>query len=406
MRAGQDNGGGSFIIRFAALDGWRGICAPLIAIFHFHIDSPISTSLFVRHSWMLVDFFFVLSGFVIAHAYAGKLSTGRDLMAFLIRRIGRLWPLHAFFLAILVCAAAAKYLVRAKGFNIEVTSNPENTPYSVLTNLLFLHSFGLHKAVTWNTPSWSISAEFLTNVIFGVAFALVPKGRIAAALVLSAIGAFVLLVFSERTINTAEDFGLFRCMYGFFIGYVVYRIVVAYGSPLRQMTPASIAELASIIAVAAFVSICASSPSRMFAPFVFAVAIWVFAAERGVFSRLLQCRPLVIVGLLSYSIYMSHMMIITAANNAFQVATRLASKSTADSWESLFSNKWYLDALVIAFIVTIIAVSWCTYNFLEVPLRRRFNRMANRISPKREIEPLGVSLQDLTGSPQSVPAAE
>jgi len=47
-----------------------------------------------------------------------------------------------------------------------VTSNPANTLYSVVTNLLFLHSFGLHDTVTWNTPSWSISAEFLTNVIF------------------------------------------------------------------------------------------------------------------------------------------------------------------------------------------------------------------------------------------------
>jgi peptidoglycan/LPS O-acetylase OafA/YrhL len=224
--------------------------------------------------------------------------------------------------------------------------------------------------------------------------------------VLSAIGALVLLAFSEYTISTSSEFGLFRCMYGFFVGYVLYRIVIAYGSPLRNTASASLAELGSVVAVVAFVSICADTPSRMFAPFVFAVAIWVFAAERGVFSRLLQCRPLVIVGLLSYSIYMSHMMIITAGNNALHVAIRLVNRSTAGSWEGLLSNEWVLDAMVVGFVMTIIGVSWCTYSFIEVPWRRRFNRMANRISPKREIEPLGVSLHDLAGTPQSVPAAE
>jgi peptidoglycan/LPS O-acetylase OafA/YrhL len=211
-------------------------------------------------------------------------------------------------------------------------------------------------------------------VIFGVAFALLPKGRIAAALVLSVIGALVLLAFSEYTISTSSEFGLFRCMYGFFAGYVLYRIVIAYGSPLRNTASASFAELGSVVAVVAFVSICADTPSRMFAPFVFAAAIWVFAAERGVFSRLLQCRPLVIVGLLSYSIYMSHMMIITAGNNALHVATRLVNRSTAGSWEGLLSNEWVLDAMVVGFVMTIIGVSWCTYNFIEVPWRRRFNR--------------------------------
>lgn len=392
--------------RYVVLDGWRGICAILVALFHCPLYWHWWDTSFVRGSWLFVDFFFVLSGFVIAHAYAGKLSSSRDLFAFLIRRVGRLWPLHVFFLAILVCAAGIKYLARARGLDIEVTSNPANTPYSVVTNLLFLHSFGLHETVTWNTPSWSISAEFLTNVIFGVAFALLPKGRIAAALVLSAIGALVLLAFSQYTISTSSEFGLFRCMYGFFVGYVLYRIVIAYGSPLRNTASASLAELGSVVAVVAFVSICADTPSRMFAPFVFAVAIWVFAAERGVFSRLLQCRPLVIVGLLSYSIYMSHMMIITAGNNALHVAIRLVNRSTAGSWEGLLSNEWVLDAMVVGFVMTIIGVSWCTYNFIEVPWRRRFNRMANRISPKREIEPLGVSLHDLAGTPQSVPAAE
>ena len=55
--------------RFYALDSWRGIAAVMVALFHM----PIAWSLYdvgiVRHAWLFVDFFFVLSGFVIAFTY-------------------------------------------------------------------------------------------------------------------------------------------------------------------------------------------------------------------------------------------------------------------------------------------------------------------------------------------------
>jgi peptidoglycan/LPS O-acetylase OafA/YrhL len=70
--------------RYVVLDGWRGIYAILVALFHCPLYWHGWDTLFVRGSWLFVDFFFVLSGFVIAHAYAGKLSSSRDLFAFLI----------------------------------------------------------------------------------------------------------------------------------------------------------------------------------------------------------------------------------------------------------------------------------------------------------------------------------
>ena len=52
--------------RFQVLDSWRGICALLVALFHFPTASAISQSRFIASSYLFVDFFFVLSGFVIA----------------------------------------------------------------------------------------------------------------------------------------------------------------------------------------------------------------------------------------------------------------------------------------------------------------------------------------------------
>src|SRR5690348_13363894 len=92
--------------RFRALDAWRGICALLVAAFHFPSPGAIHTSQVVQHAYRFVDFFFVLSGFVIAHAYRRSLENG-ELLPFMVRRIGRLWPLHAATLAALIVIAVA-----------------------------------------------------------------------------------------------------------------------------------------------------------------------------------------------------------------------------------------------------------------------------------------------------------
>ena len=391
--------------RYVVLDSWRGICAILVALFHFPLQWHFQSTTFVRGSWLFVDFFFVLSGFVIAHAYAGKLSTRRDLFAFVIRRFGRLWPLHFALLMFVLGAALIKFAARGMGADIGITSNANNTPYSFVTNLLFLHSFGLHDTVTWNTPSWSIGAEFLTNLMFGIAFLLAPWGRISVALALAAVGAVDLLVFSEKNIDTSAQFGLFRCMYGFFIGYVIYRIAAAEGMPsLRGHRAASVFEFACLIAIALFVALASGSRWQMLAPFVFAVAIWVFAAEQGIVSRLLKTPAIAIVGLLSYSIYMTHQIIIAMVNNGVQIGAKLISRNAVGNWEAdFFANPWWMDLVVVVFIAAMIAAAWCTYNLIEVPWRRRFNKIASGISPKREIVPLGVSLDTLRAELDSPP---
>jgi peptidoglycan/LPS O-acetylase OafA/YrhL len=100
--------------RFVVLDSWRGIAALLVVLFHGRYQSHIYAVPLIRHGWLAVDFFFVLSGFVISYAYGRRIATGRDLGVFLIRRTGRIWPLHVFMLAAFVLpwarAQAALYL--------------------------------------------------------------------------------------------------------------------------------------------------------------------------------------------------------------------------------------------------------------------------------------------------------
>ena len=104
--------------RFAVLDAWRGVCALSVAGTHFIEAVQIRVPVFVPNSWVLVDFFFVLSGFVIVHAYGGKVSDAPSALTFLVRRFGRLWPLHVFTLAVLILIEFARLAAFHSGIRV------------------------------------------------------------------------------------------------------------------------------------------------------------------------------------------------------------------------------------------------------------------------------------------------
>jgi hypothetical protein len=88
--------------RFVVLDSWRGVCALLVAVHNLNFGPRVPQATFVAHSWLFVDFFFVLSGFVITHAYLDKLGSVADVASFVLRRVGRLWPLQVTILIALI----------------------------------------------------------------------------------------------------------------------------------------------------------------------------------------------------------------------------------------------------------------------------------------------------------------
>src|SRR5438874_12343040 len=91
--------------RFAALDSLRGICAIFVAIYHFSTVSILSSIPFIKNGFLLVDFFFVLSGFVIAASYGERLKAKFPISKFMFLRLGRLYPLHIFVLCLYLAIA-------------------------------------------------------------------------------------------------------------------------------------------------------------------------------------------------------------------------------------------------------------------------------------------------------------
>jgi peptidoglycan/LPS O-acetylase OafA/YrhL len=385
-------------MRFVALDSWRGICALLVAIFHFEGYWHLYEFPLVRHAWLFVDFFFVLSGFVITHAYMDKLGTRNDVGIFFLRRFGRLWPLHAAVLGALVGIELSKLALNTL-FHVPLENNPfqDNTAYSVEaipTNLLLIQGLGIHRSFTWNTPSWSISVEFWTYLAFaGVCyFSSTRRLEIAFATGICFFSVGIVFLFSHNFMATGYDYGLFRCLYGFFVGFLTYRI---WEVTSPKFAVNGLFEIASLVLVIAFVSMVDQNIWSLAAPLVFAVVVWIFAHENGPISTALIRRPFTYLGAWSYSIYMTHWLVLIVMYRTNTVIAKLAKNDVMSSFIDVtfpgdgkpvkllyIVNMWTMDLMLAGYLLVVIALSATAYTLIEQPSRKFFNRIGYRLSSR------------------------
>ncbi|HEY4208921.1 MAG TPA: acyltransferase, partial [Puia sp.] len=142
----------------------RGFAALWVAAYHFRMSLPgfgrYEVTNILSKGYMMVDLFFIMSGFIILHVYGSDFSRQLPknlLRKYFIARFARTYPLHFFTLALLIimtCISGQWSIV--------------NDPAAIPTNLLLLQSFGIHKVSTWNRVSWSLSAEWASYVAFPI----------------------------------------------------------------------------------------------------------------------------------------------------------------------------------------------------------------------------------------------
>ena len=115
-------------------------------------------------------FFFVLSGFVIAYNYFYKIFKFQDILKFQKKRFLRLYPLHIIMLTIFLFIEIAKYFAEVKfGLKANNEAFTTNNLQTFLANIFLIQNYFISK-LTFNTPSWSISAEFYTYFLFALIF--------------------------------------------------------------------------------------------------------------------------------------------------------------------------------------------------------------------------------------------
>lgn len=367
------------VSRFETLDSWRGICALFVVVFHFISMMPnsLETSLFVRNSYLFVDFFFVLSGFVLCHSYRDKISSVPDLVRFAVRRFGRVWPLHAVVLALLVVAIVwVNRQPHPSGLDM-TWSRSSYAIDAIVPSLLLLNAMNMLGSV-WNGPAWSIGAEFYVYLLFASLMLVAGRRLVLPALALSIAALALVYNWAPSFMNTTWDYGIIRCVAGFFGGVVAfhaYEMMERKGLRCATLREAGVVAFVVLFVIFAGNGADAVSPLSLAAPAVFGLAVVVFAGQQGVISLALRAQPFRALGRYSFSIYMIHQPLLILLCYGLW-----SSGYYTKAFDVVVTEPWMgsPDLIMVDFVLAVILIAAASHRFIEVPARRAFNRLAEQ----------------------------
>lgn len=353
--------------RFEALDSLRGICALLVVLFHMPVASHWRDWALIQHAYLFVDFFFVLSGFVIAHAYGGRMKTPEDTWQFMVRRLGRVWPLHVLMLLAYVLLELMRLWT---SFDAVTPFTGDRSVEAIWTNLLLIQAFNIHETLTWNGPAWTLSVEVGCYVVFAALLTLLP-GRhrevwrwLGAALAVA--GALIVVTQAPRWMNTTHDYAFARAIYGFFLGCLMQGLWTRIPR-LRGMAATGL-EIATILIIGLFIA-WATGPSAVWVTVFFVAGVWVFAGQDGALSRLLEARPLVTLGHWSFAIYMVHMFVLNVVMVLARKADLLPGGRRID-----LGSIWLNDLFALGLLAVITGLAVLAHHLVEKPTQRLVDR--------------------------------
>ncbi len=211
---------------FELLDGLRGIAAIAVVIFHFmEFVFPDYKDNFISHAYLAVDFFFCLSGFVIAYAYDSKISN-LGLIAFLKLRLIRLHPLVIIGSIIGLAAFvfdpfSTLFQAYADRTFLMFVSSCLMIPYPLVPERYF-NLFHL------NPPTWSLLWEYVANIAYAL---FLFKIRNKGLWILTFLAAIILFYTASSYKFLGVGFGGdnflaggARVLYSFLAGILVYRL--------------------------------------------------------------------------------------------------------------------------------------------------------------------------------------
>jgi peptidoglycan/LPS O-acetylase OafA/YrhL len=223
--------------RYEILDGMRGVAAILVMLFHYNIQYGYRI---FYNVFTAVDFFFILSGFVILHSYGAKLNSHMSYREFMIRRIARLFPLSALGVLIgLPALLTMSYLGQTDYTNIEIVAVAIGNMFfipALNSNWFILDGTQISGQIfPTNGPMWSIFFELVISFTFIFLYRL-SNSSIAKICATSFALLFMFSIWNGHVVgNRIFDFdsgwnssnfmgGLPRVVFGFTCGMLIYRV--------------------------------------------------------------------------------------------------------------------------------------------------------------------------------------
>lgn len=364
-----------------SFEGIRGLAALIVALYHLNIGKEYFSIL--RHGYVFVDLFFVLSGFVICASYYKRIDSRDEFRSFMIRRFGRLFPLLVFSTVFFVMAENSIILLKriavSHGFGAAL-SNPGAlnfqipSAFEIASTLTFTHSLGIFDRLILNTPTWSISTEFYTYLLFAFACLFFKgKTRLAVFAAFVAVSLFITSWTSIAIYNCLElgacntqtfDFGFPRCVLSFFLGALTFHLGGVVKDKAQQW------QIPVLLLSAAYFWQIDSVPELSFLPpYLFSFMILSIWADKGALPFLLNRRFCQMLGQRSYSIYLMHLPLV------------LFFELVAKRYDGAMTSM----AIAASYVFVLIVISGWTYKYIEDPFRLLFNRLSDRLSNESTI---------------------
>jgi peptidoglycan/LPS O-acetylase OafA/YrhL len=364
--AAQGPAGAGMKGELKALTSVRGIAAWFVVFFHIRLalDLPDSVKAVLAKGYLAVDFFFLLSGFVIWMVWGERIRTGgfASVPGFLQRRVARVWPLHIFMLGFAVALALALQLT-GRG--------SDHFPWHELPlHLLLLQNWGFTEHLSWNDPAWSISCELGAYLLFpllalAIDWRRVPSWGVIAAIA-TLLGLLHLIFASHGAVALGQEIpslGLIRCVIEFAAGTAVAALWLRWNERWRIPALASLA-----LAVALSIGWAAGLPETFAAPAAFAALLLGLALTSARKGNPLEVAPLHYLGEISYATYLSHYLLWFAFKLAFV--------------EDAHAVPWPLAA---GFLLLVLLASVALYHLVERPAQRWANGVRLRPAPSEAL---------------------
>lgn len=193
--------------RLHGLDALRGIAA--VCVFAFHLSAE-TIGIGGSNAGLAVDFFFMLSGFVMARTYENRFAEGLGAGSFLLMRYRRLWPTMALGTLI---------------GSVYLASTTDHFWIALSANLCLIPFFVNHQPFGANWAAWSVFFELFANVSHAAWFSKVRRLLIPVTL----LGIFMLIISTEFPAFTAGHHdstffaGFIRVLFSYLIGVQLYR---------------------------------------------------------------------------------------------------------------------------------------------------------------------------------------
>jgi peptidoglycan/LPS O-acetylase OafA/YrhL len=363
-------------VKVEELESVRGIAALLVVLYHIPSWNPFIHHLPIIHgAGFMVDLFFVLSGFVIFTAYQGKLKQWGDVARFQFLRFGRLYPVHLLMLLIYLMIETLKYLLQAK-FGIASLSKPpfvENDFYAFLRELFLVKAFWPNDvAMAYNSPAWSISAEFYTYLIFAVITLYFNKAKALIFPVIGLIAIAVLFIYKPEHYNF-----MLRCLAGFFTGCTVAYLILKNSQHKAIALPTFVIPLSVVLILS--VTVLAHGfygYGLLIYPASGLLIAGVILTPANIFKRWLSSASLVWLGAVSYSLYMSHGAVLWVFNQALRVLFHPHEQIIQGISTPQFSL-YQSIALSLIYLVISLLIAQLMYTFIENPFRKKSRQVLN-----------------------------